>query len=143
MGGGLASGIGPVEQTGKDPVETVVAVLQVVIALGLYNVWLVRYGKPSRWRGGDAQNMKEEFAVYGLPGWMVGVVGFLKLLFATGLLVGIWVPALTRPSALGIAVLMLGAVAMHVKVGDPIQRALPALSLLLLSLVVVSLHGGA
>jgi uncharacterized membrane protein YphA (DoxX/SURF4 family) len=88
------------------------------------------------WRGGTAKNLKEEFEVYGLPGWFMGVVGFLKLLLATLLIAGIWLPALTRPAAAGMAVLMLGAVAMHVKVKDPLKRSLPALSMLAMSLLV-------
>ena len=112
---------------------------QVTIALGLLNVWLLRTGKPSPWRGGGAANMREEFAVYGLPSWASAVVGFLKISLALLLLAGIWFPALTRPAAAGAVVLMLGAIAMHVKVGDPPQRSLPAAVLLLLSLVVALL----
>jgi uncharacterized membrane protein YphA (DoxX/SURF4 family) len=109
---------------------------QVAVALGLLNVWLLRAGKASPWRGGDAANMREEFAVYGLPSWAPAVVGFLKISLALLLIAGIWFPALTRPAAAGIVVLMVGAIAMHVKVGDPPQRSLPAAVLLLLSLVV-------
>ena len=116
--------------------QTAVLVIQVLIALGIYNVWLVRRGMATGWRGGTARNLKEEFAVYGLPGWFMGVVGFLKLLLATLLIVGIWFPAVTRPAAAGMAVLMLGAVAMHFKVGDPLRRSLPALCMLAMSLIV-------
>jgi len=57
----------------------VVLVLQVVVALGLLNVWLVRAGKPTSYRGGNAGTMREEFAHYGLPGWAMYVVGTLKV----------------------------------------------------------------
>ena len=113
-----------------------VKTIQVVVALGIYNVWLLRFGKSTNWRGGTARTMKEEFAVYGLPGWFMGVVGFLKLLFATLLIVGLWVPVVTRPAAAGLAVLMAGAVAMHFKVKDPPLRSLPAFVMLVLSLLV-------
>ena len=93
------------------------------------------------WRGGNAQNLREEFAVYGLPSWFVWVVGFLKLLCATLLIVGVWVPALTKPAAVGMAVLMLGAVTMHFKASDPPKRALPAFTMLVLS-VIVAVAGG-
>jgi uncharacterized membrane protein YphA (DoxX/SURF4 family) len=116
--------------------DLAVKVIQVVIALGIYNVWLVRFGKSTSWRGGTARNLKEEFEVYGLPGWFMGVVGSLKLLFATLLIAGIWFPEVTRPAAAGMAALMLGAVAMHVKVKDPLMRSLPALTMLVLSLIV-------
>ena len=66
------------------------------------------------------------------------VVGFLKLLFAACLIAGIWFPALTRPAAIGIAILMLGAVAMHIKVKDPLKKSLPALTMLVLSVFVAA-----
>lgn len=118
------------------PVETAVTVIQVIVALGIYNVWLLRFGKATSWRGGNATNMKEEFAAYGLPPVAVGIIGALKLILATLLIVGIWAPTVTKPAALGLAVLMLGAVSMHLKVKDPIQKSLPATTMLVLSLVV-------
>jgi uncharacterized membrane protein YphA (DoxX/SURF4 family) len=118
--------------------ETIVLICRIIIALGILNVWLLRYGKATSWRGGDARNMKEEFAVYGLPEWFVGFIGFLKLLFAALLIIGIWVPVVTRPAAVGMAVLMLGAVTMHFKVKDPPIRSLPAFTMLVLSVVVAA-----
>ena len=81
--------------------------------------------------------MKEEFAVYGLPPAMFYVVGALKLACAIALLVGVWAPAATKPGAAGLAALMAGAAVMHVKVKDPPKKAMPALTLLVLSLFVV------
>ena len=118
--------------------QTAVIIIQIVIALGIFNVWLLRFGQPTGWRGGAAVNMKEEFQVYGLPEWSVQVIGFLKLLFAACLIAGIWYPALTRPAAIGIAILMLGAVAMHIKVKDPLKKSLPALTMLILSVIVAA-----
>jgi hypothetical protein len=118
--------------------NTVVIVIQVIIALGIFNVWLLRFGKPTGWRGGSAQNLKEEFQTYGLPDGFVWVIGFLKLLFAVLLVAGIWFPAVTRPAAIGVAVLMLGAVAMHVKVKDPLMKSLPAFTMLVLSVIVAA-----
>jgi hypothetical protein len=116
--------------------ETVRLVVQIIIALGIANVWLLRFGRSTSWRGGGATNMKEEFAVYGLPGWFMRIVGALKLLLAAALVAGIWVPELVRPAAIGMAVLMLGAVAMHVKVEDPARKSLPAFTMLVLSVFV-------
>jgi len=121
--------------------ELAKTLLQVVIALGLANVWILRFGKPTAWRGGEATSMREEFAVYGLPGWFMMVVGFLKLLCAALLIAGIWIPVLVQPAALVIAVLMLGAIAMHVKVRDPLLRSLPALSVLVMALIVAYAAG--
>ena len=116
--------------------ETAVVIIQVVVALGIFNVWVLRYGKPSDWRGGAAANMKEEFQAYGLPAWSVQIIGFLKLLFAACLIAGIWFPFLTTPAAAGIAVLMLGAVTMHFKVKDPLKKSLPAATMFILSVIV-------
>ena len=111
---------------------------QLIIALGLLNVWLLRSGKATAWRGGSARNMREEFAAYGLPAWFMWVVGGLKVSLAILLIVGLWVDTVTSPAAIGIAVLMLGAIAMHVKVGDPLRKSLPATSLLLLCLFIAT-----
>jgi uncharacterized membrane protein YphA (DoxX/SURF4 family) len=116
--------------------ETLVTAIQMIVALGIFNVWLLRFGKPTQWRGGSANNMKEEFETYGLPGWMLQTVGLLKLTCAVSLVAGIWFPALVRPAAVGLAILMLGAVAMHVKVKDPLKKSLPALTMLVLSVIV-------
>lgn len=117
--------------------EHISTLAQILVALGIYNVWLLRFAKPTSWRGGTAQNMKEEFAAYGLPPAALYVVGFFKLTFATLLLIGIAFPLLVRPAALGMTCLMLGAIAMHIKARDPIKRSLPAAIMLLLSLVVL------
>ena len=119
--------------------EMLVLASQLVIALGLLNVWLLRAGKPTSWRGGEAKNMREEFAAYGLPRWFMWVIGFLKVTLAILLIVGLWVPSIARPAAIAVAVLMLGAIAMHFKTGDPLKKSLPAISLLVLCLIVVSL----
>ena len=119
--------------------ESFVTVVQVFLALGILNVWILRFGRPSAWRGGAASDMKQEFAAYGLPVWSVGVIGALKLLCAAGLVAGIWWPALVQPSASLLIALMLGAVMMHVKVTDPPQRALPALLMLIGCITVVVL----
>jgi hypothetical protein len=116
--------------------DVVVQVIQIVVALGIFNVWFLRFNKSTDWRGGSAANMKEEFATYGLPSGAVYVIGALKILCAAGLIAGIWVPTLVRPSAIGLAILMLGAITMHLKVGDPAKKSLPALLMLILSVII-------
>ncbi len=117
----------------------VVVASQLVIALGLLNVWLLRTGKPTPWRGGKAKNMREEFAAYGLPPWFMWVIGFLKVTLAILLIVGLWVTSITKPAAVGVAALMLGAIAMHFKTGDPLKKSLPAITLFVLCLIVAIL----
>lgn len=116
--------------------NTIIIVAQVVVALAILNVWVLRAQKATAWRGGKATNLREEFAVYGLPEWFMRVVGGLKISFAALLVAGIWMPALTKPAAFGLGILMLGAVVMHFKVGDPIQKALPAFTMLVLCAVI-------
>lgn len=115
----------------------VMIVSQVIVALGLLNVWLVRRNKSTPYRGGAATNMREEFAAYGLPAWFEVFVGALKIGIAIALLAGIWMPVVVGPAAGLLCVLMLGALTMHMRVGDPASRYVPALSMLLLAVVLV------
>ena len=112
--------------------------LQVIVALGLLNVWLVRAKASTAYRGGSAQSLKEEFATYGLPDWTFYMVGILKVGSAILLLLGIWVksPDLVRLPALVVAGLMVGALAMHAKVKDPLTKSLPALAMLLMCVAI-------
>lgn len=104
--------------------------LQIAVALGLLNVWLLRVGRSTGFRGGDAHSMREEFAVYGLPAWSMQVVGTLKIAAAVCLIAGIWFRYLVLPAAVIVCVLMVGALAMHLKVRDPLKKSLPALMVL-------------
>jgi len=111
-------------------------IAQWIIGLGILNVWLVRSKQATAYRGGEARNMQEEFAVYGLPVSVMYAVGTVKVLLALALIAGTWFPALVQPAALAMTVLMAGAVIMHVKVKDPLLKTAPALAMLALSLFV-------
>ncbi|MEM1282648.1 MAG: DoxX family protein [Chlamydiota bacterium] len=117
--------------------DIVAKVFQVIIALGIVNVWIFRYSKATQWRGGNAQNLMDEFATYGLPFWFMMFIGVLKIGAALGLVVGLLFPALTPPSAFMMSALMVGAVAMHVKVRDSLKKSLPAAIMLFMSLFVL------
>ena len=116
--------------------QNFIILCQIIIALGIFNVWVIRYGKETNWRGGEAKNMKDEFAAYGLPSGFMVFIGAAKILLASCLIIGIWIPLLVKPAAIAMAFLMIGAVSMHVKVKDPLQKSLPALIMLVLSLIV-------
>lgn len=116
--------------------KTAILVSQIVAALGILNVWVLRFGKATGYRGGHATSLTEEFQVYGLPAWSVRVIGALKLLCAALLFAGIWSPVVTRPAAATLGLLMAGAVAMHLKVKDPARKSLPALAMLALCLLI-------
>ncbi len=114
--------------------------LQLIVGLGLLNVWLVRGRSATSYRGGAAKTLQEEFATYGLPGFAFYLVGALKIGAAVVLLAGVWMALPAREAAGLVAVLMIGALAMHFKVGDPLIKSLPAGLMLALSGVIAALR---
>lgn len=115
---------------------------QIIIALGIFNVWILRYHRPTPFRPEGAGGIEEEFRRYGLPDWVRVGVGGTKLVLAVLLLVGIVVTPLAVAAASLMGVLMLGAVAAHVRVGDPWVKSVPAALLFVLSTVVVVAYAG-
>jgi len=114
---------------------------QTAAALWILNVWFNRFNKDTGYRGGDATNMKEEFQEYGLSETTMYAVGAAKVSLAGLMLAGHAVPRVTRPASIGLAAFMLGAVGMHLKVGDPVKRYLPALTVFSLATVSAVLNG--
>lgn len=111
----------------------------ITVAAVVLNVWLFRFGKATIYRGGDAANMIEEFAAYGLNETIVYLVGGLKILAALGLLIGFYNKKTITPAAGLMAMLMIGAIVMHFKVGDEIIKFLPAgIMFVLSSLIIVA-----
>lgn len=120
----------PHHQGNPVPELSILSALQLIVGLGLLNVWLVRAGSSTAYRGGDAATLKKEFATYGLPDVLFYIVGVLKVGAGLVLLAGLFIDAPVRAAASVVAVLMLGALAMHVKVGDPPKRSVPAVLML-------------
>lgn len=104
--------------------------LQLVVGLGILNVWMLRSGQTTPYRGGEAMNLREEFATYGLPFWFMCVIGVLKVGLALALLAAIWIHRFAQPAAIGLGLLMLGAFFMHLRAKDPIKKALPSIAVL-------------
>lgn len=50
---------------------------------------------------------------------------------------GIWILEITLFAAIGLVVLMSGALGMYLKINDPIKKSLPAISMLALSLIAI------
>lgn len=119
--------------------DTLRIILLLTASLGLLNVWIVRFGRTTAYRGGGAGNLREEFAVYGLPSWSVWVVGSLKVAVAFAFVAGIWWPEVARMAAGVLIVLMLGALSMHVKVRDPLKKSLPAMGMLAMAVAIAFL----
>ncbi|HKK50534.1 MAG TPA: DoxX family protein [Myxococcota bacterium] len=121
------------------PDLSILSALQLIVGLGLLNVWLVRAGSATAYRGGDAKTLKEEFAEYGLPSAAFHIVGALKVASGIVLLAGLFMNAPVRIAAGIVAALMIGALAMHVKVGDPAKRSVPAALMLIMCAGIVYL----
>tara|TARA_B100000900_G_C20120449_1_gene529712 strand:- start:105 stop:467 length:363 start_codon:yes stop_codon:yes gene_type:complete len=113
--------------------------IQIIIALSIYNVWIIRPKKSTIWRAGNAKNMTEEFETYGLSNWFMKLVGASKIALATLLLAGIFENDLVIIGATGIAILMICAIAMHLKVKDELKKSFPAFTFLVLSLLLIFL----
>ena len=109
---------------------TLIMALQLIIAIGLINVWLFRFNKDTEYRGGEATNMKEERMAYCLPVWLMYFVGAMKVSIALMLIISFWIEELLVYNLIALAVLMIAAVFMHVKVKDPIKKSYPAFSIL-------------
>lgn len=112
--------------------STVLIVLQVIVAAGLLNVWLLRFNRATPYRGGSSKSLKDEFASYGLPAWFSYFIGFLKVCSAILLILGIWNTQVVFPTALLVTCLMLGAILMHFKIRDPLIKSLPAFLMLIM-----------
>lgn len=115
--------------------------LQLLVALTILNVWLLRADKSTPFRGAGAPTLREEFRSYGLSDGAFRIVGIAKVTIAVLLIAGLFVPGLTRPAAVGLAALMVGAIAMHLRVGDPLQRSAPAATVLAGTLILAGTIG--
>ena len=83
--------------------------------------------------------MKQEFISYGLPVWCMWLIGFVKVSLATILIIGIFQENLIFPAAIGMAILMFGAILMHLKVKDSLIKSSPAFIFLILSISIAFL----
>ncbi len=116
-----------------------IAVLcQILIALGIFNVWIIRRDRPTPYRPEGARDIQDEFRRYGLPSWSWKAVGVTKITLAVLLLVGVFVPVVAPFAAAGMALLMISAIGAHIRVRDPAVKSMPAFAMLVLSLVVVA-----
>ena len=111
-----------------DPMDAIASfVFKGAISFGIIYAWTIGYNRPSKFRGGNARNMKEEFAVYGFPDWLLPVTRVVKLSLAVCLLFGYFFPIVVKPVAFLLAPIMFVAVMMHLKkYRDPLVKALPA-----------------
>tara|TARA_R110002051_G_scaffold279303_1_gene340753 strand:+ start:6821 stop:7198 length:378 start_codon:yes stop_codon:yes gene_type:complete len=118
--------------------DFIIILAKVIIFVAIINVWFFRFNKKTKYRGGDASSMKAEFANYGLPESMVYIIGGLKVISAFGLVLSIWFPQFALPAAAAMAILMVGAIIMHLRIKDDFIKSIPALLFLLLSLLIIN-----
>ena len=118
----------------------VTTLINLIIALTLLNVWLFRFNKKTKYRGGNANSMKDEFKLYGLPAWFMYLTGLFKITLALLLIIGIWANQINIYAYMILSLLMIGAIIMHFKINDPIIKSVPALSLLTLLIVVLFIN---
>ena len=102
-------------------------VAQVIVALSIAYVWIFRF-----------DNIVKEFKQYNLSDLTRTIIGSSKIALSTLLVAGIWYPDLVLIPALLIAFLMLSAQYFHFKVGNPWQKHMPSLLLLILSLFIAA-----
>lgn len=113
--------------------------LKIIIGISILNVWLIQSNKHTKWRGGDATTIIEEFNVYGLSRSFYVTIYILKVSLAILLLASIQFDVLTLVSSLGLALLLLGSILMHVKVKDAWYKSFPAFLFMLMNLVIAFL----
>ena len=87
-------------------------------------MWVVRY-----------DNIKKEFVEYNLPSWVRDLVGILKLSFATMLQFSN--QEVVKIGALGICVLMLGAVVTHLRLKSNFRRYIASVAMLSISVFIL------
>ena len=111
-------------------------IFKAIVSLSILNVWLIQPNKATKWRGGNAKNLIEEFKVYGLSKTFCYFIGFLKVSLALILLASIQFEDLTLIGSLGLALLLLGSIIMHLKVKDELYKSFPAFLFLVLNLTI-------
>jgi uncharacterized membrane protein YkgB len=69
------------------------------------------------------------------------LVGVAKILIAVCMIAGFWMPALVYPASLLLALLMVGAISMHIKVKDYFIKSVPAILVFLMASANILLIG--
>ena len=83
--------------------------IQLAIGMGVLSVWVLRFNKASKFKKVEINSsIPEEMNTYGFPKPVMLFFGILKVLFSLGLILGIFYTGLIKPSAIGLAVMMLG-----------------------------------
>ena len=119
--------------------EYIIIALKIIVGISIINVWLIQPNKPTKWRGGDATTITEEFNVYGLSNTFYKIIFVIKVGLAILLLISIKYDFLTLYSSIGLAILLGGSILMHVKIKDPLFKSFPALLFMVMNLAIIYL----
>ena len=104
--------------------DILIELIKIVSSVAIFFVWVVRY-----------ENIRKEFNDYNLPTWLRDLTGILKLSFA-------WMlhssnPGMVVVGSSGITLLMLAAVATHVRLKSTFRRYIASVTMLLLSITIL------
>ena len=87
-----------------------------------------------------ADQMVDEFHRYRYPQWFRVVTGSVEVSGALGMLVGIFRPVVAPFAGLFLTATMVGALATHLRIKDPVGKMAPPAMLLVLSTTVLVAH---
>ena len=110
--------------------------ISLFVSILVTNVWLFRFNKETPYRGGEAKNMIEEFAAYGLDLNTMYLIGSLKIIASLGLIIGLLKTKISVYSSLLMAILMIGAIYFHFKISDPAIKYFPSALMLTCSVFI-------
>ena len=110
--------------------------ISLFVSILVTNVWLFRFNKETPYRGGNAKNMIEEFAAYGLDLNTMYLVGSLKIIASLGLIIGLLKTKISVYSSLLMSILMTGAISFHFKISDPAIKYFPSALMLTCSVFI-------
>ncbi len=117
--------------------------IKIITALGIFNVWLLRYNKNTEYRGGNAKSLKEEFKTYGLNSWFMYLIGAIKIGISILFIVSCFnifskmLDTTIFYASVVMSLIMIGAILMHIKVNDPFKKSVPAITMLTLYSIII------
>ena len=102
----------------------IIEVLKILSGIAIFFVWVVRY-----------DNIKREFKEYKLPTWLRETVGILKISFAA--MLQFTNIEIVRIGALGITILMLGAIFTHIRLKSNFRKYIASVLMLTISSLIL------
>ena len=83
--------------------------------------------------------MRRAAAHFGIPWSRYRLLGVAELAAAAGVLIGIRWPSLGVAAAIGMILLLVGALVTHRRAGDPVKEAVPALLVLVITIAYLAI----